>query len=90
MNQLSAHRHVSQKPPQPISRRTQPALSTSRPESNAASTQPFVEDFNMEHCGSAVSVGLLAFSADADAMDPRSPRNPHAHALNAPSCVYLG
>lgn len=52
--------------------------------------QAFLEDFNMEHCCSTVTVKLLAFSASADALEQASSRNPYSQPVNSPSCVYLG
>jgi hypothetical protein len=90
MNDRSLTQRTTQNPVRPLNRQAASTLVKSNPQQNGESHQPFVEDFNMEHCCSAVSVALLAISADSNAMDPRIPRNPHAHPFNAPSCVYLG
>jgi hypothetical protein len=90
MNDQSLSRRTNQNPIRPLNRRVASTPINSNQQPNTESHQPFVEDFNMEHCCSAVSVALLAISADSNAMDPRIPRNPHAHPFNAPSCVYLG
>ena len=61
----------------------------SRPESRAEKNRPFLEDFNMEHSCSNLTVKLKAFSVAVEAMDSSASRNPHA-STNLPSCVYLG
>ena len=50
----------------------------------------FLEDFNMEHSCSSVSVKLKAFSAAAEAMEMGASRNSYNPAKSLPSCVYLG
>jgi hypothetical protein len=90
MNTQSSVHHVSQFPVRRVSYAAAAKVPRNKPESNSESHQPFVEDFNMEHCCSAIAVALIASSANVDSMDPRTPRNPHAHQFNAPSCVYLG
>jgi hypothetical protein len=55
----------------------------SRPEGKLG----FLEDFNMEHSGSNVSVSFIAFSAAAEAVAKRSA---NTASLSSPSCVYLG
>ena len=52
--------------------------------------RPFLEDFNMEHSCSNVTVALKAFSAGSDAGEQARSRNPAALSMNTPSCVYLG
>jgi hypothetical protein len=48
--------------------------------------QPFVEDFNMEHCCSGITAALMAFSANTDSASGNS----HAQLRTPPTCVYLG
>jgi hypothetical protein len=90
MSHRPENRRTTQNPALRITHAGTTQLPKSKHESESESNQPFLEDFNMEHCCSAVTVALLAASANVDSMDPRTPRNPHAHPFNAPSCVYLG
>ena len=59
-------------------------------EAKGTSKQAFVEDFNMEHSCSNVTVKLMAFSAAAEAMESSASRNPYGSSINLPSCVFLG
>jgi hypothetical protein len=90
MKHRSSNLRTSQIPAIRVSHAAANKPTRNKPEPNSESNQPFLEDFNMEHCCSAVAVALIASSANVDSMDPRIPRNPHAHPFNAPSCVYLG
>jgi hypothetical protein len=63
--------------------------SNSTIELNPSTKRAFVEDFNMEHSCSNLTVKLKAFSVAVEAMDSSASRNPHA-STNLPSCVYLG
>jgi hypothetical protein len=78
----------------PAGRPDGPVLSISKPESRTESTtekkRPFVEDFNMEHSCTTVTVALIAFSAGSDAGEQAKSRNPAALSMNTPSCIYLG
>jgi hypothetical protein len=62
----------------------------SRPESRAEKNRPFLEDFNMEHSCSNVTVALRSFSAAGDPGEQAKLRNPAMLSMNTPSCVYLG
>jgi hypothetical protein len=66
------------------------ATPDSAPESMAERKRPFVEDFNMEHSCSNVTVALRAYSAASDAGEQGRSRNPAALSMNTPSCIYLG
>jgi hypothetical protein len=62
----------------------------SRFESKPERKRPFIEDFNMEHSCSNVTVALRAFSTTGDSLEQAKSRNPAILTMNAPSCVYLG
>jgi hypothetical protein len=64
--------------------------SNSTMETKGSTKRAFVEDFNMEHSCSSITVKLKAFSAAVEAMDSSVSRNPHGASMNLPSCVYLG
>ena len=59
-------------------------------EAKSSANRAFVEDFNMEHSRSNVSVKLMAFSAPAEAMESGASRNSYGPSKTLPSCVYLG
>jgi hypothetical protein len=61
-----------------------------KPEPKSERNQPFIEDFNMEHCCSGVTAALMAFSASAESPESGKTRNPYAQPMNPPTCVYLG
>ena len=61
----------------------------SRGESMNERQRPFLEDFNMEHSFSGVTVTLISVSG-SDPKETGSPRNPYAHSMTSPNCVYLG
>ena len=61
-----------------------------RPESLSERKRPFLEDFNMEHSCSNVTVALRAFSAASESGEQARSRNPAALSINTPTCVYLG
>jgi hypothetical protein len=69
-------------------------LSISKPqsmsESRAERKRTFLEDFNMEHSCSNVTVALRAFSASSESGEQAKSRNPAVLSMNTPSCVYLG
>jgi hypothetical protein len=65
-------------------------FSKSGTETKSSAKQAFVEDFNMEHSSSNVSVKLKAFSATAEAMESGASRNSYVPSKALPSCVYLG
>jgi hypothetical protein len=69
-------------------------LTISKPESRletwAEKKRPFLEDFNMEHSCSNVTVALRGFSASSDSGDQAKSRNPAMLSMNTPSCIYLG
>jgi hypothetical protein len=94
MKHKSPIRHSIEISLQPVGQPDGPFLSITRPESRTESTtekkRPFVEDFNMEHSCSNVTVALIAFSAGSDAGEQARSRNPAALSMNTPSCVYLG
>jgi hypothetical protein len=52
--------------------------------------QPFIEDFNMEHCLSGATVTLIAISAGSDAAESGALRSSYADQMTSLSCVYLG
>ena len=64
--------------------------SKSSMETKGSTKRAFVEDFNMEHSCSSLTVKLKAFSAAAEAMDSSVSRNSYGTSMNLPSCVYLG
>jgi hypothetical protein len=66
------------------------ARTESRPESRSDRKQPFLEDFNMEHSCSNVTVALRAFSASSDPGEQSKSRSINALTMNTPSCIYLG
>jgi hypothetical protein len=87
MNHRTTNRRGTQNPAQTASRPQGAGFSKTKMETRSERTQPFVEDFNMEHCCSAVTVALIAFSANSDSAESR---NPYTQSMNLPSCVYLG
>jgi len=90
MKHKSPIRHSIEISLKPAGRPEGAVLSISRPESATAKKRTFVEDFNMEHSCSNVTVALKAFSAGSDAGEQARSRNPAALSMNTPSCVYLG
>src|ERR1019366_5944604 len=56
----------------------------------SANPLPFVEDFNLEHFFSGISITQVVISASSDFTEPRTPRNPSACDLSSPNCVYIG
>ncbi|HEY6848151.1 MAG TPA: hypothetical protein VI320_18365 [Terracidiphilus sp.] len=64
--------------------------SKSSMETKGSTKRAFVEDFNMEHSCSNITVKLKAFSAAAEAMDSSASRNSYGSSSSLPSCVYLG
>jgi hypothetical protein len=64
--------------------------SKSSMETKGSTKRAFVEDFNMEHSCSNITVKLKAFSAAAEAMDSSVSRNSYGPSSSLPSCVYLG
>jgi hypothetical protein len=67
-----------------------PVRPESRPESRSDRKRPFLEDFNMEHSCSNVTVALRAFSVSSDPVEPGKSRSISALSTNTPSCIYLG
>jgi hypothetical protein len=53
-------------------------------------TRPFVDDFDLEHSFSGVSVTLKAISASSEAVATAAPRKPRTYDMNSPNCVYIG
>jgi len=94
MKHRSPTRHSAQISLQQASLPEGAMLSISRPQSMPQSSpegkRPFVEDFNMEHSCSNVTVALRAFSAGSESGEPAKSRNPAVLSMNTPSCVYLG
>jgi hypothetical protein len=94
MKYQSPIRHSIEISLKPAARPDGPVLSISKPESRPEFTtekkRTFVEDFNMEHSCSNVTVALKAFSTGTDAGEQSRSRNPTALSMNTPSCVYLG
>jgi hypothetical protein len=94
MNHRSPIRRSTQISLKPVGRPEGSAISVSkpesRPESRAERKRPFVEDFNMEHTCSNVTVALMAFSAGSDPGEQARSRNPALLSMNTPSCIYLG
>jgi hypothetical protein len=66
------------------------SMPDSRPEAWAEKQRPFLEDFNMEHSCSNVTVALRAFSAASEPGEQARSRNPAMLSMNTPSCIYLG
>jgi hypothetical protein len=64
--------------------------SKSTVETKGSTKRAFVEDFNMEHSCSNITVKLKAFSAAVEAMDSSASRNSYGASIGLPSCVYLG
>jgi hypothetical protein len=85
------HRSPAQRAHQPAPTAGAPpetgAHTSTKAKSTGKTPQAFIEDFNMEHSCSNVTVSLRAFS---DAADSSATRNKLAHSANSPSCVYLG
>lgn len=87
MNHRIANRRGSQNPPKAAGRSDGTRISINKLETRSERRQAFLEDFNMEHCRSTVSVALLAFSNGSDSVEPRKS---FTQPVNSPSCVYLG
>jgi hypothetical protein len=87
MNHRSPTQRAHQPAPTAGAHAESKAHISTKAESVGKARQAFVEDFNMEHSCSNVTVSLRAFS---DAADSATTRNKFAHSSNSPSCVYLG
>ena len=74
MKHKSPIRHSIEISLKPAGRPEGAVLSISRPESTTAKKRTFVEDFNMEHSFSGVTVTLVAVSAGSDPRETGSPR----------------
>jgi hypothetical protein len=94
MNHRSPIRRSSQALLKPAGRPEGPVISIpepeSRPESRTERKRTFVEDFNMEHSCSNVTVALRAFSAGSESGEQAKSRNPALLSMNTPTCIYLG
>jgi hypothetical protein len=81
MNHHSANRGIPPSLLRPIGR---PDASTrNRTNAKFTNSRTFVEDFNMEHSSSGVTVSLIT-------REPSVARSQNAYVVNSPSCVYLG
>jgi len=87
MNHRSPTQRAQHSAPRTVTHPESTAQTNIAVESSGKPRQAFVEDFNMEHSCSNVTVSLRAFS---DAQDSATSRSRFAHSLNSPSCVYLG
>jgi hypothetical protein len=87
MNHRYAHRSATQISPSTNSRPETKSLSKCKTDSKREMNRPFIEDFNMEHSCSAVTVSLIAFS---DSLESATTRNPYTQSASSPTCVYLG
>lgn len=94
MKHTSPIRHPAQISLKPAGRSESSVLSISKPESRPESSverkRPFVEDFNIEHSCSSVTVALKAFSAGSEIGEQSKSKNQAALSMNTPTCVYLG
>jgi hypothetical protein len=81
MNHRSANRGIPPSLLRPLGR---PDVSAkNRPTPKFTNPCTFVEDFNMEHSSTGVSVTVVT-------MESGAARNQNAYVVNSPSCVYLG
>jgi hypothetical protein len=53
-------------------------------------TQPFDDNFYLEHSFSAVSITLKAISASSAAVELGTPGKRRVKDLNLPACLYIG
>jgi hypothetical protein len=94
MKHRSPIRHSAQISLQQAGRHEGALLSISKPqsmsESRAERKRTFLEDFNMEHSCSNLTVALRAFSASSESGEQAKSRNPAMLSMNTPSCIYLG
>lgn len=90
MNHRSASRSATQRSPGPVGRSEAAGCSMGKPEFIRGSQHSFLEDFNLEHSLSGVTITLFAISASADPAQSGLQRSTEARELISPSCVYLG
>jgi hypothetical protein len=89
MNHRIVERSGVQNPLLPTGHTNGTVSSAIKPNARGENKISFVEDFNMEHSASGISVTWLSAAASDSARPGRS-RSARAHQKSAPSCIYLG
>ena len=90
MNHLSVSRNTSQHSLRPVGRPKSAGFSKIKPELTRANQRAFVEDFNLEHSFSDLSIVQIAISASADLAVHATPGSRRAYDRNSLNCVYIG
>jgi hypothetical protein len=90
MNHLSVSRNTSQHSFRPVGHPKSADFSKIKPELTRANKRTFVEDFNLEHSFSDLSIVQIAISASADLAVHATPGSHRAYDRNSLNCVYIG
>jgi hypothetical protein len=89
-NHPSVSRNTRRHSLRPVSHPERTGFSKIEPGLTRDKTASFVEDFNLEHSFSGVSITLLAISASSDFVESGTIGDPSAYDLHSPNCVYIG
>jgi hypothetical protein len=89
-NHRSASRGNSRREHRTAGRQLRSGFPMIEPGLRGANQRPFVEDFNLEHSLSRISIAQIAISARAGVVKTSTPVKNYAYDLNSPNCVYIG